>query len=119
MEKFNSEKLLLKIVTASGNTTSLPLIGSKVIPERASEKTIWNWKGTSDPGPYARSNSDCVWLEAVNYKSILKINAAFVMTQTSHDVVEVFTHTSVHPCCCSAVQTHCRCDQSQEQIVQQ
>jgi len=39
------------MVVVSGNTGSAPLIGSKVIRDRASDGSVWNEKGSRIQGP--------------------------------------------------------------------
>jgi len=48
------------MVAVSGNTGSTPLIGSKVIRDRASDGFVWSEKGSLDPRSDAKSDANCV-----------------------------------------------------------
>jgi len=52
------------MVGVFGNTGSALLIGSKVIRDRASVRSIWSEKGSSDPQSDTKSDANCVWSEA-------------------------------------------------------
>jgi len=48
------------MVDVSRNTGSAPLIGSKVIRDRAPGGSVWRKKGSSDPRSDAKSDANCV-----------------------------------------------------------
>ena len=52
------------MVAISGYTGSAPLVGSKVIWDRASGGSIWSEQGSSDPRSNVKSSANCVWSEA-------------------------------------------------------
>jgi len=53
-----------KTIAVSGNTGLAPLIGSKLVSDRALDGSVWREKGFSDPKSDTKPDANCIRTEA-------------------------------------------------------